>query len=412
MLKRLRRTFSAFFCTLLMLLLATVLGVTLFLTYVSHRESVETALTYSLEDNNLDPPEIGGSWSDEEYDDDTAHMLIARVNLNEDGTIVSSNKSAVHVNAVDLAKIIKDASEKSSAEGRLESSHLSWRSRQENGYIYIAIADTTPFDQIFINQAQGTAALFIILSGLIFLVSIALARWALSPIERSWQQQRRFVADASHELKTPLSVIIANTQILQEKDAGIPDKTMKWVNSTAEEAHRMQGLVEGLLALARSEYAVDSGNLPHENVNLSTIVERCALQFDAVAFERGCTIKTHVQPNITVKGSSEALDRLCTILCDNACKYAHPNTTITVSLVHVQNHARLSINNIGDPIPKEDLDQIFERFYRSNKSRTKETSTASYGLGLAIAKGIVEEHRGTILVTSNAYEGTTFVVTL
>ena len=182
-----------------MLLLATVLGVTLFLTYVSHREPVETALTYSLEDNNLDPPEIGGSWSDEEYDDDTAHMLIARVNLNEDGTIVSSNKSAVHVNAVDLAKIIKDASENSSAEGRLESSHLSWRSRQENGYIYIAIADTTPFDQIFINQAQGTAALFIILSGLIFLVSIALARWALSPIERSWQQQRIFVADASHE---------------------------------------------------------------------------------------------------------------------------------------------------------------------------------------------------------------------
>lgn len=395
-----------------MLILAGVLGMTLLITYVSHHESVETALKYSLEDSSLDPPEIGGKWADDEYGDDIPHMLIARVKLNGNGAIVSSNRSVVHVNADDLTEIIKSALENSPARGRLESSHLSWRSKQEDGYTYIVIADTSPLDQIFMSQAQGAITLFLIISILIFFVSLALARWTLSPVERSWQQQRRFVADASHELKTPLSVIIANTQILQEKDAGIPEKTRKWVDSTAEEAHRMQGLVEGLLALARSENAVDSGKRPHEIVNFSTIVERCALQFDAVAFERGCTIETQVQPNISVRGFSESLERLCTILCDNACKYAHAGTTITVTLNRVQNHACLSVNNLGDPIPPEDQDQIFERFYRSSKSRTKETTTASYGLGLAIAKGIVEEHRGTIQVSSNAREGTTFVVTL
>ena len=412
MLKRLRRTFSAIFCALLMLILATVLGVTLLITYVSHHESVATALKYSLEDSDLDPPEIGGKWDENEYGDDVPHMLIARVKLNENGAIVSSNRSTVHVNAADLTAIIQSASESPSAYGRLEASHLTWRSRQDDGATYIVIADTSPLDQIFLSQAQGAVTLFLIISVLIFFVSLALARWTLSPVERSWQQQRRFVADASHELKTPLSVIIANTQILQEKDAGIPPKTQKWVDSTAEEAHRMQGLVEGLLALARSEDAVDSGKHPHETVNFSTIVERCALQFDAIAFERGCIIETQVEPNISVRGFSESLDRLCTILFDNACKYAHAGTTITVALTRVQNHARLSVNDLGDPIPEEDLSQIFERFYRSSKSRTTETNTASYGLGLAIAKGIVEEHRGTIQVTSNAEQGTTFVVTL
>ena len=217
------------------------------------------------------------------------------------------------------------------------------------------------------------------------------------------------MADASHELKTPLAVILANTQILKESSEELPEESRRWVKSTADEAERMKGLVEGLLELARTEEGAGNARRD-EDVDLSGITEGEALQFDAVAFEQGCSIEASVAEDLHVKGDPDQLERLVKTLLDNACKYAESGTEVLVSLERQGQAAELSVTNHGAPIDPEDLPHIFDRFYRSDKARARETG--GFGLGLAIAKGIVESHGGKISVTSSLEAGTRFVVRL
>ena len=262
---------------------------------------------------------------------------------------------------------------------------------------------------------QGIRDFQIICVALVALFGISwwLSSWALRPVERAWEQQRRFVADASHELKTPLAVILANTQILLSHE-GVSDDAMRWVESTNDEAGHMKALVGDLLQLARSDETVageTTGAFRKEPVDLSEMVEAAALEFDAIAFERGCLIQEDVTEGITVSGDAEWLTRLVRILIDNACKYAERETTVDVVLREESGHAHLTVHNVGNPIDAEDLPHVFERFYRSDKAREREAE-GGFGLGLAIAKGIVDAHGGKITASSSEAEGTTFAVTL
>lgn len=148
-------------------------------------------------------------------------------------------------------------------------------------------------------------------------------------------------------------------------------------------------------------------------MNLSDIVDSCALEFDAVAFDRGVTLDASVEEGIHVQGDREWLGRLAKILIDNATKYARKGTEVKVTLKRTSQHIVLSVNNQGDPIDPEDLPHLFDRFYRSDKARSRgEGEQGGFGLGLAIAKGIAEVHGGTIKATSTKADGTTFTVTL
>jgi signal transduction histidine kinase len=171
----------------------------------------------------------------------------------------------------------------------------------------------------------------------------------------------------------------------------------------------MRGLVEEMLELARTE---EGGGCARRNVdvNLSELVEGEALQFDAVAYERGALIESDIAGDVHVVGDPDLLDRLVKTLIDNACKYALAGSTIQVLLERHAGAVSLSVTNAGEPIPAEDLPHVFDRFYRSDKARTR--STGGFGLGLAIAKGIVESHGGRIEVKSSAEKGTTFTATL
>lgn len=171
----------------------------------------------------------------------------------------------------------------------------------------------------------------------------------------------------------------------------------------------MRGLVESLLELARTEEGAGSARR-NVDVDLSSTVEGEALQFDAVAFEKGCLIETRVEPGVHVMGDPEQLARLTKTLVDNACKYASKDSQVTVTLSRHNGTAQLSVNNLGEPIPEEDLPHVFDRFYRSDKARTRQTG--GFGLGLAIARGIAEGHGGKISVTSTQQDGTTFSVRL
>lgn len=238
-----------------------------------------------------------------------------------------------------------------------------------------------------------------------FVISLVLARWAVRPVEEAWDKQQQFIADASHELKTPLTVIRANNSILLSMPDSTIEEQQQWIDSTETEAQIMQDLVNDMLYLAKA----DSSKVPLEysTVNMSDIVNAQLLQFESVAFEKGVEIESQVAEALMVDGDASRLQRLVGTLMDNACKYVDDKGSIKVRLSKTGSSCHLAVNNTGPVIPAEDLPHLFDRFYRSDKARTR---TGGYGLGLAIAKSIVDDHKGTLKVSSTEREGTTFSV--
>ena len=219
-------------------------------------------------------------------------------------------------------------------------------------------------------------------------ISILLARWAVKPVQKAWQQQKQFVSDASHELKTPLTVIMSNAELLQNQ-SGTSEETAQYSQNILAMSHKMRALVEGLLELAR----VDNGQIKisFERLDLSALVCDAVLPFEPLFYERGLLLESHIAPDICVTGNAQYLRQTVEILLDNARKYSAPGT-VTLTLQRQGKSCLLSVYNPGMPIPNGELEKIFERFYRTDQARTG----GSFGLGLAIAKSTVEEHGGKI----------------
>ena len=260
--------------------------------------------------------------------------------------------------------------------------------------------------QLITSLAVGGAALIVL-----FLICLYLAGWALRPVEAVWAQQRRFISDASHELKTPLTVILANLDIMRRHGADTVDAQRQWLDSTDDEARRMKKLVEDLLTLARLDEAGQTApEIELADVDLSDIALGAALTFETVAFENGMALETDIAPEIAVRGDGNRLRQLVTILLDNAVKYAGPHGRIDVRLSAQKDRATLSVANTGDPIDPESLAHLFDRFYRADEARTG--AKAGYGLGLSIAQSIARHHGGELTAASDAANGTVFTFTI
>ena len=234
------------------------------------------------------------------------------------------------------------------------------------------------------------------------LLARALSRVIVQPVEENIQMQKRFVADASHELKTPLTVIDANAAVLEQSIG-----QNKWLDYIKEQTGRMSGLVNELLQLSNLEEA-KSADTPQqrEKYDAAEAVMTAALPFESVAFERGVTLETDTPDALDAYGNRKDLEQLAAILIDNAVKHSPAGETVQVSLARSMQRQgwkaeaalTLRVANSGDEIPQEALPHIFDRFYRADKSRTHRDN--SYGLGLAIAKGLAEKNGGGIAVTS------------
>ena len=413
MIRRLRRKFI-----LINLLLVGVVLTGVFVLLVAsnarrYADQSQAAMRMALSWREEENPrfEIGDTPPDHNPSDEGSRFTMVPVFVVtvEDGIVTSINDGGqVEVSRETAELAAAEALESGADHGILRVLNLRFQlETRPDGTVRVAFADQSWESSSLRTLIRNCLLVWALAMAAFFFVGLFLASLALRPVEKAWKQQRQFVADASHELKTPLTVILANTGIVLAHPQDTVSTQAKWLGYTQEEAKQMKSLVEDLLFLAKSD---DARLTTHPTqVDLGQLVQGCLLPFEPVAFEAGVELVANLSPGLTLVGDEGQLRRLVRILLDNAVKYAGPpHPAVTVTLTKQQDKLRLTIHNTGAPIPSEHLPHLFERFYRADAARDR--TQGGYGLGLAIAKSITEAHRGKISVTSSTDAGTTFIV--
>jgi signal transduction histidine kinase len=249
----------------------------------------------------------------------------------------------------------------------------------------------------------GTSMLLVI-----FFISLYFANRSIKPISFTWEKQKQFVADASHELKTPLAIIHANSDALLANEKDTIKNQKKWLDYIKIETQRMTKLINDLLYLAKTEDT--SVQTIYATFDISNVVNSAVLSMEAIIFEKGLNLTYEVTPELLVKGDPEQIKQVILILLDNAIKYTKEQGHIDIYLKKTKRSIEFTIKNTGEGINRKNISRIFDRFYRTDPSRA--TETGGYGLGLSVAKAIVDRHNGRILGTSVEGESTTFTFIL
>lgn len=255
----------------------------------------------------------------------------------------------------------------------------------------------TFMDNSIANKHLKSMLMLSLLIGLValvfaYLISRKISLWIITPIEDTFIKQKQFISDASHELKTPLAVICANADIL-EGEIG----KNKWLDYIQKEVTSMNKLVNSLLSLARIEKVNDEKEFAE--IDISKIILGGTMVFESLAYEKEIELIDNIESNLKINGNKEEIKQLLSILVDNGIKHTKKGGQVIVTLKKSKNNIILKVKNTGDPIPKDKEEKIFERFYRSDESRNRDSKR--YGLGLAIAKSIVEKHNGSIKAFSS-----------
>ena len=320
------------------------------------------------------------------------------------GTVrVSGNSYYDLTDKAALVDIVTAALSADSDEGVLAEHHL--RYLRQTGLLStrIAFTDSTLEQATLRSLLTGSLLIGLAALAVLFACSYVLSGAVTRPMDRAWQQQKQFLSDASHELKTPLTVILSSAELLEQSAA--PEQK-QYVDNVRAESRRMKRLVEDMLTLSRVERGGE--HLPDTTADLSDAAADAALRFEPVAYEAGHTLSYDIAPGLLVRGDSGKLEQAVAVLLDNAIKYAAPGTEVRLDAARQGKNACLWVENEGDPIPADKLPHIFDRFYRADESRT---DGGSFGLGLPIARAIVEAHRGTLRCDSGGHT-TRFTITL
>lgn len=277
--------------------------------------------------------------------------------------------------------------------------HLAYLVDHGDDYMLVALMDNTVIDDSIASLLRNTLVFGIAALVLFTVLSVFFAGWIIRPLEENHRRQKQFISDAGHELKTPVSNINANLDLLAGEIG--PNR---WLENIQWETGRMQEMIRQFLELARAETVKPV----MDKVDLSRIVEGGLLSFEAAAFEKGVLLKEEIQPGVRVTGNRQQLTQLTDILVDNGLRYSSSRGELRVSLKTRRGLAYLTVGNQGPAIPPEIREKIFDRFYQADASRS---DSRHFGLGLAIAKAITVSHRGKISV--NCHEGVTeFTVAL
>lgn len=284
-------------------------------------------------------------------------------------------------------------------QGRMPAYHLCYLLLQDSFGTRIALVDYTVYAELAWRVAMGSVIVFLALLVIFMLLILWMSKWLVLPTEKALEKQRRFMTDASHEIKTPLTVLLSTAELPETADH---DERERRVTVIREESQRMRELVEEMLDTASLEARAKTAAVMR--VDLSNVTTEYALQYEALFYENGVTFNSEIQGKVFVLGDPQLTERLVRTLLDNAYKYTPKGGRAEVRLHATKKQAELLVTNTGIGIQKDDLELIFERFYRSDATRTH--LEGGYGLGLSIAKSTAESMKGAIWCES---DGATFV---
>lgn len=369
------------FLIVMLSLSIVMLGIIILYAYLNYNNTIST--TVSMMNRFIEPVSIRGYNGIEDY------KIRSGFNIEGLYRIIIQNSNIIYTSAdFNNNEIIEFTSE-------------ILKRNNENGIIDKYIYDVKIIDKIIvISLLEDINAIFyikvmFIVSGIIaffsisiiFIIAKKLSKTIVKPVEETFEKQIQFISDASHELKTPLAIIEANTDVLQAKVG-----ENKWINYVQVEIESMNKLINELLLLAKIEN-VDNIK-EYTELDVSKELEIILSMFESVAYENGVIIESDIEENIILNGNKQDLEHIVSTLTDNAIKHTKPNDKVIVILKKEKNEIVLEVKNQGEPIPEEEREKIFERFYRVDKSRNR--TEKRYGLGLSIAKAIVKKYSGKI----------------
>lgn len=306
-----------------------------------------------------------------------------------------------------LSQIAEEVQSESESFGTLRDRDLYYFKQGSGEDMKIAIADKNFIRYQMLEWFLMLAAIFIGAMLIFYLISRRLAAMAVRPLEASFQREKQFITDISHDLKTPLTAILANNDILSKNQTATVAEMQQWICGTRQAAENMRSLIEEMLVLSRSENA--EGHEEVQKINLSDVIEQNALVMESVAYEKNIAYETEIAPGIFIYANPGDVNRVVYSLIDNALKYEPVGGAVMISLSRKGTRAVFRVANRSAVFTGEEAAHIFERFYRLDKAR--QTSTG-HGLGLAIVKNLVSKMNGKIEVNSDRKEGTVFTATL
>lgn len=393
MIRHLRWKVVATNMLLISLVLLAVFAAVVLISRANYRESVQQQLYQALESGDYGSRQPGA---------EGIPCFVAEVYASGMARVAGNSYYDLSDQS-QLAAIVTEALAQEEDTGLLADFHL--RYLRKTGYTstLIAFTDTTLESTTMRSMAAvcslaGSAALLVL-----FLCSYLLAGVVTRPVGAAWAQQEQFLSDASHELKTPLTVILSSAELLNQ--SALPEQAV-YIDNIREESRRMKLLVEDMLTLSRAQRS--AGSLPEQTADLSEAAMTAALRFEPVAFEAGKRLEYDIAPELPVRGDGGKLGQALAALLDNAVKYSAGGTDIRLTAEKQGRFAVVAVADSGPDIPADKLPHIFDRFYRADEART---DGDSFGLGLPIAKAIIDAHRGTLRCESGGGV-TRFIITL
>lgn len=330
------------------------------------------------------------------------------IHVDPDGLLLDAKRGQFDLTDEELADIAASVMAAPQDSGYLEEYSLRFFRRATPMGWQLMFADESVREETQRQQIRSNILLGLVLLPVFYLFSWGISALITRPVKRAWEQQTQFVADASHELKTPLTVILSNTDMILADCSEQQGELHRRADYIRQEAGRMRALVLELLNLARND-AAPAKRDDLSGVELSSAAETAALSFEAVAYENGLTMNLILEENIHIRGEQQQLDQLLHILLDNAVKYSLPGGEICVKLSSERGKwALLTVENPSETLTDEQLSKLFDRFYRVDEARSLQPG---YGLGLSVARQIVERWGGRI--RAEYHDGVTaFVVRL
>lgn len=394
-----RKNFIIIACIVLTCVFIVFFGIVNIASYYSINNRAEEIVDLILDNNGILPPI--NTTNDEytpEFQYETRYFSVITDSRNS--LIINIDKIS-SVNKETAINMVNQLISESKTEGYL--AHFKFKSKEIKGgtlYVFLDCSrQILTFNTIFISSITISITSLVI----IFITIILLSQKVVKPFVENYNKQKQFITNASHELKTPLAIIKATTEVLE-----IENGKSEWTETIQQQTSKLSNLTEKLVFLARIEER--QNEIIFKEFDFSETVKEICLPYDAVATAKNVSYNLNVEPEILVLGDNSLLGQLVSVLLDNAFKYVTQNGYVDVKLTKTKKDVILSVKNTADNVNVKELNKLFERFYRSDASRN--SSTGGFGIGLSIAKSVVHLHKGKITAKSHDGKSIEFLVVL